>query len=864
MKKEEQELIKKILEGEPVSDKVKVNLFDLLDDEIFSKSYPRSLKEKILYDYIDRLDDIPPRAYMLLGNMGFTLELAKKNVHAFSIVLMHIQNSLLEEVFKKYYENTYVYNEEDVIGYALNSPISLLLYLKSVPRSINKFTRIAYNDEVINYIIENKMFYLSNMTLLTNSNFVIAFLKEDIDNFRYLTIYSFTDEVIDYLKSINYIPKEEYMKKVANIIPPAFIVYLLEINIKNVEYITTHLSIDDKVIACLISKNYVYQSGDYVGLLDYPEIIKNTLINKNDDSILRMDIALSIECENIIVDNIIDNNLEVGIITNSLLMKNERLIKYFEDKYKNEPNPYNLPLFKRITSAYRGLTDEFVKYFSKEVTDILVDQVILNDYYLDLAGMFKVISVKKYKEIYDWLFRSERKIIRTFDFYFFIKVADFFQDNLELLKELNDCEINDLIISNLSIAIYLKDKNLHLNDILHYDKLYKNKVSKTDLTDKDKICLYLTAGDALDVWNLSDAFLFLDDLIYLQTFYDEGSIESRYIDGCITFFITLKRLCDCEDERTLRKFREILSKNYDTLRPEYRYDTIIDNLKDLYAKSFVRNKLDREKLAKEGRVETIDGVKIYHLEGVDFTLFSHRLDFNKNNKVAIQPFNSLFKDKELRDEQYANYVCTTYESCFSPYSMSLTDTALYEIDDDTNMIAFGNEDIFISHTERPLFTANSTYQNRFDLSYFFFDNGMTPTEVDFLRKKSDGSIKKPSFIVCGSDEDMPNCLKIAKENDIGIVRFDYDLNEQLLQETLGILRNNIENLDLDEMYKLIRLSVMKKSNKLNVDEINTILKTIKKYNNKIQYLIISKLKRYGYSDYELDFTYDNKIIISHR
>ena len=53
MKKEEQELIKKILEGEPVSDKVKVNLFDLLDDEIFSKSYPRSLKEKILYDYIN-------------------------------------------------------------------------------------------------------------------------------------------------------------------------------------------------------------------------------------------------------------------------------------------------------------------------------------------------------------------------------------------------------------------------------------------------------------------------------------------------------------------------------------------------------------------------------------------------------------------------------------------------------------------------------------------------------------------------------------------------------------------------------------------------------------------------------------------
>ena len=74
-------------------------------------------------------------------------------------------------------------------------------------------------------------------------------------------------------------------------------------------------------------------------------------------------------------------------------MKNERLIKYFEDKYKNEPNPYNLPLFKRITSAYRGLTDEFAKYFSKEVADVLVDQVILNDYYLDLAGMFKAISV---------------------------------------------------------------------------------------------------------------------------------------------------------------------------------------------------------------------------------------------------------------------------------------------------------------------------------------------------------------------------------------------------------------------------------------------------------------------------------------
>jgi len=748
------------------------------------------------------------------------IELATTNFNEFFkfYKLDHPYKKKEEEIFKEYYEKTFRFNyfvEEGTISYAKKSSIVLLNAIKSGGLGLYYlfwFDKEAYNDEVIEYIEENNIIdkYFQKPHVLNIPQLVILKIKQNRDFIFKLSEKSIDKQVLSYIKKIGLQAKEldECIKK-NNEIPgilkcQEFIAYLIENEqVDNIEFLL---------------ENNIYVSYENVFLL-------------------------TMRIESI--------GRKFATAGKEVLIKNEYLLQnqHFMSKvirFLNLNNPYNLRNCHLITKMGKSL-EKLSQIFSRNDIEIIKREIIENDYDINMVGILNNIDLNKLKIIYDELYRKENKFNDNFSFYYFIKVMDYFTNHLSLVKELNNNEINSEIIDNLALAINYND-DVNYCELKNYINIYKDKILKSNLSYEDKIYQLLINSkrgksivprmDVID--SFKEDILNIPQLTFLQLEFNPESIEYNLLECYIELSKLLNSISSLNEDELKEKYLAL----HNSFIPNAIYDSnvIRENILRLYAIIYCKNAINLDEIKMNGKYKKVNNSEIYDISGCEFSLFIHDEEFHPIDNNETGDYYDI--NKEMKN----NYLCCEFASDLNYSKLTNNRFFKYSLENPTSLIAFGNRDVYIKHTKKPLVEARYRFINYYDMG-MFYDNTHASTEFDFLRFDDKNKMLENRFSIV---ESLDKALSLADDGRTRkILVFDRKKHEEFLMLKIRIMIEKLDKLNYKQIYKLIALLTKFGYLECYIEQIKEI---INKFSEKEQLVLNDALNRY------LVYTNDKNVI----
>ena len=776
----------------------------------------------------------------LFKDKDFLREILSTNVKTYSVLLGKaslIDEELCIEIFKEKYESTYIYDSDYPIKYALKSPTCYLNTKENNPYSFISFDDSVYMaEEVANWIIENNKFGATAIDkMYKNPRIVIAKLKKGPEFLYKLPTWAIDRNVYNYLQTVDIDIDKIKDSLIKN--NPFIILLMLKKDKSFIENINEENINNEDLINFLVQSNYCYREGDNKILLTNPKLIISTINNGGIDYIIKNNISLNKETIDYIIDYVKNNNYQIKVLGNLSLIRDNNFMKFINNFY-NVDNIYNLEDRYKFHYLLKDMDKTFYDYFGSNVTNMIINQIIKNNYDINMSNIFNVCSKRVFYTIYSSIVQTINHMDKEFDFCLFIKIVEYFNKNTSLLQDIvknNNYDINKLIT-----AIYSDFKLNSLDELNNIDITRVNNINNSNLSIKDKICMALVNSNYNKVKEFLKGVINVDNLLYLQLNYNKNSYEYNILETILPILEVLENL-DYLDESDLQK----LYDNLKTSKVSFikNLDIISNNIRTLYANLYLKKKPDIDKLREKGKVETIDGVDIIDLTGEDFYLFSHNLHFNQEDTYKSVSIGETFTEFDRDDSRYTNYVCTTFEGRYNQSNLtsSKKNVVYYELDDVHDLIGFGNNDINTVNTKKPLYTMNPSYVNEYDMS-FIRKGALTPTEFTFYRNKYDSTIKAPKYVLV--NEVSENDIQNAKRLGYSLIKFDKEKNKESIVTEYNLLKENINLLSALDLYKLISLS-----KSIFQEDITDLISNIdlQRFNDRELRVINSALNRYNYN-----------------
>lgn len=744
-----------------------------------------------------------------------------------------------EQLFYELFEHNYTYNPEYPISYAQKSPIVLLNTLKRSHYNIyyiTFFDKEAFDEDVINYIKDNNLLinikkeFINEIPALT-----LLKLKIEPNYWTELSSYGINDEILNYLLSINFNSEmvNNYIKETGNI-PNclnnlSLMMILLNESLDNIKYyngeITTELT------DYLIKNDYLYRKNDNPNLLQNHDIFLKFL-NEGDLSILlKNNIFLEEDQIIMLATKLVETKKDYSYITNSYLQHNTYFYQILASDL-NIDNQYNLEPNELITSLGRSLSI-LSKIFNDNEIQIIIREIIKNNYHIDMTKILENIDINKYQLLYNKLVIKENKFNHNFNFYYFIKINDYLSNNLTLLKDLNNLDIdhiNEDLLNNLTIAINNNDY-INYEELLNYQSIYKNKVSKEPCSIKDKIFKLMFNSNENDINYFINNIINSKKLIYLQLEFCDDQYASKVLDSYLNVITIMENVLNNKVD---------LNKLYASINEHFNLNSLFDiknmqeNLLRLYAILYKKETINKDELSKKGKKKIINNCEIYDITGEEFILFTHTENFNNQEDFTSS-------DEYVGIRRQKNYLCTSFTSYLFPYGLENDNMQIFELNNPNSLIAFGNKDIFIKYKNKaPLIEAENVFVNPFDMA-FFNKRGYTPTEFDFLRYDDLNNQLHLSYLVVSNREKAETYANNIYNNQT-ILIFDKQKHYHFLENKKNNLINNLDNLTWKEIYELIALS---KIFPLDTNIIENIINKINTMNEKEQIVLYDALEKYN-------------------
>lgn len=818
------------------------NLVSLLENRIikrvisiFNSDKTISFEESQTFfdNLIDYYDQIPENYIKYIDSENYYRKLATKSLLSFAKLsnLNHPYKDIEKRLFYELYEDKYIINLDYPIDYAKKSSKVLLNTLKNNILNIyyiSFFDKEAISDEVIEYIDEKNLIDNFNIPVMyqTHPKFVLLKLKRNLDFVYSLTDESMTDEILNYLKSINFSIKNiiSYIDKYKSypycLKSSKLMLLFLEESLDNIKYFNGD-KVSDELGEYLVSHHYIYKKGDNLYLLNHYGVYQ-MFIQEGDISIIfKDDIKLNDQQINDLINKIADDKIPFPNICNKNLLNNKIFVQFLISHYSLN-NPFNLNERYLVTSLGCSL-EKLRNVFENNDIKIIIREIIENDYFIDMIGILNNIDIKKFKELYDGLSQKENKINKRFDFYYFIKITEYLASHLSLVSELNNQTIDDEIFNNLSLAINNKD-DVSYQELVDYNSVLKKRINNSSLTTRDKIYKIMVNGDEDDVKVFLREITDTNRLLYLQLEFSKDTYEYQLLESYLDIIKILEKLDNYEVLSNV--LLDEIIENFN-MKPLFDLSVMKKNILMLYARIYKKLCITKEDMRKAGKSEIIGEKEIFYVDNYDFVFFVHNEDFNsKEDSTSLDVFES--EDK--------NYICTCYASELFPYKLNVSGMEVYEFSDVSSLISFGNKDIYINHTKKPMFTSTDQFENPIDMAFLHDRNGYVPTEFDFLRFDVNNKKLRHSLIVVSSREEA---LKDKLSNCVLV--FDEQKNQEYLDKKFEALCQNVSTLEYKSLYKLIAMSY---KYTFDDDLISSIVLRISEMNEKEQLVLNDALKRY--------------------
>lgn len=797
------------------------------------KTISKELKKEILYHLIDHCDSISDTLGSLIDDEEYYKKLASKSFYAYLNLckIKHPFKKQEEILFWSLYEDKYTFNHNYIISYAKKSPKVLLNTLKDNKLNIyyiSFFDEEAYNDEVVKYIENNIDLDEFNFpAMYRTSKIKMLKLKKDLSFLFLLSENEFVDEIIDYLQNSDFNVRmiDEYIKK-SNKTPEClsnskFILMLLKKDLDNIKYFKG-IEVSQELIDYLNQHNYLYREIDNPLLLKDMTIYINFINNGNVSFLLKKEISLNEQQIKLLIEKIIANNIDFSQIENIYLLKSDYFVNKLVDYYKLD-NPYNLANKYLISNLGRSLVKLNIVFSNNDI-QIIIREIVENNYHLNMLGILDNIDVFRLKNIYDRLYKKVNKFNTNFNFYFFLKVMEYFSNHLSLVKGLSNKEINDETIDNLLLIINNND-TIEYDMLVDYKNIYKKRLSEDKLDIDEKLYKLLVNGDRESVSVFLNDILNIPQLLYLQLEFSRDTLEYQLLESYIDIANLLKSIqSDSID----------LSKLYDEIKnkfpnPLFDLSVMKENILRLFARMYHNLGLNRDYLRQKGKCEVINGQEVFDITGEQFVIYLHTEDFNNQYD---------FTDSDIKEigHNCNNYICTSYASELDFNVITRRGMMVYEMKNPSSLIDFGSRDIFIHHTKKPLFNSIPRYVNPCDMA-FLSERGYTNTEFDYLRIDNINQPLLPSFLVAKTKEEA-----IKKTlNGYDVIIFDKEKHKEILRENYLILCENVSELNYKDLYRLISLS---KRFELHETIVDKIVGRIKELPSKEQIILYDALKKY--------------------
>lgn len=286
-------------------------------------------------------------------------------------------------------------------------------------------------------------------------------IREDINNIFILKDREINDNVIDYLRKIFFVMSD--IMVIDSDAPcfrnEQFMLFILNQNIDNIKYYNA-INPNDKILELLIRNNYVYRTGDNPCLLQNRTIIDNVIEMGDINNLLINDVSLTQKQLDNMIDKIKNRNINIKYIYNKYLINNSEFLKDLMNLF-NVKNPYDLPYYLALSNIARSLELGLDDIVGEEGTKIIINDLIRNNYYINILSILNNISLDKLKELYTKLIKLNNV---EFNLELFINIMEYLSHNLELVKDINNVIINDVLINNLN-------KVIKTNNYLNYLEL---------------------------------------------------------------------------------------------------------------------------------------------------------------------------------------------------------------------------------------------------------------------------------------------------------------------------------------------------------------------------------------------------------
>lgn len=771
------------------------NLILLLDDDLkrklareFSKKSFKLKEEKptkklqeSLYYLFPYLNFFPNDYLYLIDSAEYYKKIASINFNVYYMLYQvnHKFKSIEEKLFFELYENDYVFDVDNFINYAKFSSKTLLNSLKRsnfVWYYLYYFSKEAFSDEVADYIIKTKKKELATIdfnnlrSICNSSKLVLAVLEVNplkLDEFKDDML---SDSLVkDILNSkINLNPFFDSIDLKKSIHSS----YVMEIIVayKGFSYLKNFYGTpNDDLANFLLAKGFHFQDGNNLCLLSNDIILKDLIENDgNLDIVFNYDIFIHNDLIEILIERIKrDKYIIKEYNKNKSIMKNSIFVDFITEYKKNGS------LIQGFNKLKTSLNPDEIK--------IIVREIINNNYYLDLDGIIKNSSSSFYIDLYRKLVSREEVLNFKFNFNLFIKVSEYFSNNLNLLKELyaNSSLLDNNIILNLMNAINRNDW-VDFNTLKDYNNYLYNSINNSSLNEKDKLYKYMVNATNYEVDDFLERISDIERLTWIQLEFPEDSFE--YI-LCESYLEIIRKLLMVKNNKinSLEELKDFKSYALFDLK------VITNNILRLYGIIYSKMNLSKDKLIKQNKIQNINGYNVADITGMDFCLFTHSEEFNDlYDFTDSNPIN--------RGSSSRNYICTTMVNQFD-YSRFNDKLMLITFNNPNSLIAFGNMDIYIKYTKPPLISANSYFGNPYETVLLRNSkyNGYVSNEFDFLR-------------VDDNNEEFDSSLHLMEKNPnktFTYLLFNPIKHEEMMKEKFSNLKNNISSLNYHDLYYLI-------------------------------------------------------------
>ena len=810
-----------------LEDKYTIKDLLLKDNSLTAKEKQDIIVSAILF-IIKTKNNLPSDLISLIYTKEIYLEIASSSFIAYQLLYETKHNFKEEEreLFFQKYEREYIYNDDYPIVYAINSSIVLLNTLKRNQMaiySLSFFGKKAYSNEVVDYIIKNYLSlikYSSSKEILYSFPKVIYALLEcgDIDILFNLNEEKLTEDMAKYIVA----NKDKYnLEKLVQeldtdkkIINSNLMFILVNISLDNIKYFTSIPS--DFLASYLLEQGYSYREEDSLSLLKNDLLLNNLIQKGNLDIIFENDIVLTDNQINLLETRMKTNNYNLKVLTNINLINDLEFSNFLINYYHLETNLDQLNKNKLVSNMGIDI-NKLNNIFSDQEIQIIIREIINNNYYLDLESVFKIVTPSFYHDLYCQLANLENKINKNFNFYTFIKITEYFQNNLDLLESLSKNKIDSDILNNLSLVIN-HNRNVSYQELSNYQENYYNFINNSSLTNKDKIYAYLVNASDKKVSNFLTKIGDIPRLTWLQLEFPNNSYEYNLLQSYLNILDIIDKVDKgiITDLDSLKDFK--ISSRFDI-------KVMQENILRLYALVYYKLNLDFDKLQEEGKIKTINGNRVLDLTGMDFCFFIHDDEFNSQ-----YDFTNIENGSETKE---CNYICTSIITKYKFYRLDGRGI-IYGFTNPNSLLAFGNLDIYIVQTKAPLISANNHFVNPYEVCYSIDKVGFVDNEFDFLRVDDENKPLKSSFVFSKKLDKKINTDSI-------VLTINETLHEQSIQEEFLKLRDTIKNLNYHDLYKLIFLSC--KYN-LEADYIEILLNRIKEMSNKERLVLLDAVNKF--------------------